>query len=167
MANHPHKLPRDHYVGRRKHFLTACTYFRRELFRDPVLAAMATQHLLRACRKHGFVVIAYTLMPDHVHVLVEGVREDSDFLKWLELWRQLSGFWMMQQAREPLWQEGYWDYTLRDDDRMAGLASYIVRNPVVAGLVATPEEYPYSGSERFSITEMAAADSTKPRLGDL
>jgi len=123
--------------------------------------------MLRACEKHGFEIIAYTLMPDHVHVLLEGMREDSDFICWLDLWRQLSGFWEKRRSGDQLWQEGYWDYTLRDRDAIPGIASYIVWNPVVAGLVSSPELYPHSGSQRFTIAEIAAAKPIKPEIGDL
>jgi REP element-mobilizing transposase RayT len=106
-------------------------------------------------------------MPDHVHALVEGLRPDSDFLMWLGLWRQLTGFYERRETGNDLWQEGYWDYTLRDQESVPGIASYIVWNPVVAGLVATPEAYPFTGSERYSIRALAAIPPTKPRFGDL
>jgi REP element-mobilizing transposase RayT len=106
-------------------------------------------------------------MPDHVHALVRGVREDSDFLKWLDLWRQLSGFWWQSRHHTPLWQEGYWDYTLRDDDALMSVASYIVWNPVAGGLVASPADYPYTFSEAFTIEEIAAVAPRKPPVGDL
>ena len=106
-------------------------------------------------------------MPDHVHILVVGTRDDSDFLKWLDLFRQLSAYWEKRRSGNVLWQEGYWDYTLRDDESVAGVASYIVWNPVEAGLVTRPEDYPYTGSETFTITELAASPQHKPRIGDI
>ena len=163
----PDRLQLDHYRGRFTHFLTACAYQRRNAFTNTELPLAATDQLLRACRKHGFADIAHTFMPDHVHVLVEGLRPDSDFLKWLDLWRQLTGFYERSRTGNYLWQEGYWDYTLRDQESVPGIASYIVWNPVVAGLVATPEEYPFTGSERFSIRALAAIPPAKPRVGDL
>ena len=122
---------------------------------------------MRASRKHGFEVIAYILMPDHLHVLVKGLHKDSDFLKWLALFRQLSAYWEKRRSGEELWQEGYWDYTLRDDSAVGGIASYIVWNPVEANLVARPELYPYIGSERSSIAELAAVPPRKPDVGDI
>ena len=149
------------------HFLSANTHFRNQLFRDAELCAAAHDQLLRAARKHGFVDIAHTLMPDHVHVLIQGVREDSDFLNWVSLWRQLSGHWHKRHRQQLLWQEGYWDYTLRDDESIMAIAAYIVWNPVLAGLAASPADYPYTFSERFSIAELAAASPAKPRIGDV
>ncbi|MBY0494744.1 MAG: transposase [Cyanobacteria bacterium] len=166
MANHPHRLPKEHYIGRRKHFLTACTYMRRERFRDAATCVMTIDQLLRACRKHGFVIIAYVLMPDHIHVLIEGLRDDSDFVKWLNLFRQLTGYWEKHRTNHQLWEEGYWDYTLRDDDPVPGIASYIVWNPVEARLVARPELYPYAGSQTATIAELAAVMPYRPPVGD-
>ena len=122
---------------------------------------------MRASREHGFDVISYVYMPDHHHSLVEGTRDDSDFIKWLNLFRQLSGFAEKRRSNQTLWQEGYWDYTLRGMDTVRGLASYIAWNPVEAGLVERPEQYPYLGSERFSIAELASFPQVKPLTGDL
>ena len=166
MANHPHRLPRDHYVGRRTHFLSACTHFRHAFLRNDATCALVIAQLMRASRKHRFAVIAYVLMPDHIHVLVEGLRDESDFLKWLELFRQLAGYLVKRRFGDQLWQEGYWDYTLRDDDSVRGIASYIAWNPVEAGLVEKPEHYAYTGSERYSVIELASVPPHKPRVGD-
>jgi len=106
-------------------------------------------------------------MPDHTHVLVKGLQHDSDFLKWLDLWRQLSGYWVKRRSAQPLWQEGYWDYTLRDDDPVPNIASYIIWNPVAAGLVAKPEDYEYSGSETTTVRELALIQPVKPKFGDI
>lgn len=167
MANHPHKLPREHYLGRRTHFLSACTHFRHEVFRDPANCAITTAQLMRASRKHGFATIAYVLMPDHIHALMEGIRDDSDFLKWLDLFRQLAAYSVKRRSGVLLWQEGFWDYTLRDGDSVPGIASYIVWNPVEAGLVEKPQLYSYTGSDRYSISELASFPQRRPRIGDL
>ena len=166
MANHPHRLPREHYRGKRTHFLTACTYFRRELFRDPGACRLLIDQLMRASRKHWFELIAYVVMMDHIHVLVDGMRDDSDFHKWLDLFRQLSAYWEKRRSGSVLWQEGYWDYTLRDQDAVSGIASYIVWNPVEAQLVTRPELYPYTGSDRFTVVELASIQPRTPPVGD-
>ena len=164
MARHPHRLPRDHYIGRYTYFLTASTYQRLPFFKDAELATAAGAHLLRAARKHGFADIAHVFMSDHVHTLVEGERDDSDFIKWLDLWRQLSGFYWKQRTGNFLWEEGYWDYTLRTEDSVRGIASYIAWNPVRAGMVKSPAEYRWIGSERFTVEELASVTPTKPRF---
>lgn len=105
-------------------------------------------------------------MPDHVHSLIEGLRWDSDFIKCLDLWKQLSGHYWRTRTGNFLWQEGFWDYTLRNDESLRGIASYIAWNPVRAGIVKTPLEYRWVGSERFSVEELASVTPTRPRFGD-
>ena len=102
-------------------------------------------------------------MRDHVHVLVAGERPDSNFIKWVHLWRQLSGFYYRRRTGHFLWGEGYWDYTLRDGDAIAPIGSYILWNPVRAGLVKNPEKYPHSGSMRYSIRELTLITPQRPR----
>jgi hypothetical protein len=42
-----------------------------------------------------------------------------------------------------LGQDGYWDRVLRPDEDVLPVADYIAMNPVRAGLVERPEDYPY------------------------
>ena len=165
MANHPHRLAPAHYRGFYHHFLTASTYGRRPAFTDPMLCAAATAQLFQSGTKHGFAILAYCLMPDHIHVLVEAERADADFLRSAHLWRQLSGFWERKRTGRSLWQEGYWDYTLRDDESVLAIASYVVWNPVRAGLCQSPEDDPFTGSARLSVPELAAHPPHRPRRG--
>jgi len=104
-------------------------------------------------------------MPDHAHVLVMAGRPDADFVKWSNLWRQLSGYWERRRTGQYLWQEGYWDHTLRDDESVPAVAAYIAWNPVRAGLTQSPESYPYTGSSQFSVAELAAHIPQRPRDG--
>ena len=86
----------------------------------------------------------------------------GSLLKWLHLFKQLSAYNEKRRSGHDLWQEGHWDYTLRDHDAVLAIASYIVRNPVEARLATRPEHYPYVGSQRFTVTELAAVSPHKP-----
>ena len=101
-------------------------------------------------------------MPDHAHVLGAATALDADFVKWVNLWRQLSGFAWSRQRGEALWQEGYWDYTLRDDEPLIEVAAYIVNNPVRAGLVASPLDYPLAGSAKYTMRELVDSVQLRP-----
>jgi hypothetical protein len=43
------------------------------------------------------------------------------------------------------WQPGFFDHLLRHDESYAEKWDYVWRNPVRAGLVAKPEDWPYQG----------------------
>ena len=45
-----------------------------------------------------------------------------------------------------LWQAGYYDHCLRGDEDLRLQARYILENPVRAGIVESPRDYPYSWS---------------------
>ncbi len=46
----------------------------------------------------------------------------------------------------PIWHREYWDRFIRDDRHLRQAIDYIHMNPVKAGLVATPEEWPFSSA---------------------
>ena len=48
-----------------------------------------------------------------------------------------------------LWQDGYFDRVLREDDEPDAVIDYILNNPVRAGLVEQAVNYPYSWSCTF------------------
>ena len=74
------------------------------------------RHLLQFARSHGFVVPAYCVMPDHLHALVEA-RTDSAYLRqFVSRFKQRTGFEWKQRTGQLLWQEGYHDRVLRDEE---------------------------------------------------
>ena len=93
-------------------------------------------------------------MPDHAHLLVEGREETSNLRQFAKLAKQRSGGVFRRRTGEVLWQEGYYDRVLRQDDDAKDVARYIIENPVRAGLVKTPVEYAYVGSDVWSLTEV-------------
>ena len=47
---------------------------------------------------------------------------------------------------DSLWQEGYFDHVLRDEEAVITVARYVFANPVRKGLCDEPREYAFSGS---------------------
>jgi putative transposase len=43
----------------------------------------------------------------------------------------------------PVWQKGYHDHALRDDDDYQFRIRYLINNPVRAGLVQRAQDYPF------------------------
>jgi putative transposase len=100
---------------------------------------------------HGFEVLAYCFMPNHVHLLVVGLIETSRLQPFVQQFKQITGFAFKQEHGAPLWHRSYHDRVLRRDEDLPAVAAYIWGNPVRAGLVESVEEYPYSGpTERLT-----------------
>jgi putative transposase len=77
------------------------------------------------------------LMPDHVHMLARFGTE-TGMQKVIAGWKRYTA----RQARVH-WQRDFFDHRLRAEESFTEKAAYILQNPVRAGLVAKPEDWPY------------------------
>ncbi len=88
----------------------------------------------------------YVLMPDHIH-LFAGIAPNlvtvSDGVRYLK--KMLSKVIQQKGLSPPHWQKGFFDHVLRSSESYSGKWEYVVQNPVRAGLVLSPEEWPYQG----------------------
>jgi REP element-mobilizing transposase RayT len=150
----PPRIPGFNYRGPYRYFLTFCTFERRETFRDPAVVALVLTQFRRTARASAFAILAYCVMRDHVHLLVEGKTANADLPGFVRRMKQSSGQAYSRRAKQPLWQEGYYDRVLRPADDAKTVARYIVSNPIRAGLVRMPSEYPHIGSDVWSLEEL-------------
>ncbi len=103
-------------------------------------------------------------MPDHVHYVAQGEREDSSLLTLVKSWNTQTGVAWRKRHRKALWQIGYYDHVLRDDESLLAVARYVVLNPVRAGLVENPGDYKLTGSSCYTIQQiLEAADDWRPQ----
>ncbi len=107
---------------------------------NPVL-----QQIQRTADAEKFEILAYCIMPDHVHLLVEGQSDEADLQGFIKSWKQVTGFEYSKQHGQRLWQVGFFDHVLRSDQSTEEHARYILANPVRAGLAQSVDEYPFSG----------------------
>jgi putative transposase len=151
------------YVGLQRYFLTFCTSDRREWFTERDGVDLVHDQILRCAADFDVAVIAYCYMPDHLHLLVEACSERSDATRFVHQAKQRSGHAFSKQYGKRLWQPSYYDHVLRDDEASISVTRYIFENPVVAGLAVSPSEYPFLGSDRFTIEGVLEAVQWKPR----
>ncbi|MDR5865960.1 REP-associated tyrosine transposase [Halomonas koreensis] len=125
-----------HSLAWRCYHITLVTEARRPVFAD-VAHARAACRLLYASpvSRHGRT-LCHVVMPDHVHWLVE--LEDR-----LPVLVRLYKAKVSQAVGECIWQRGYHDHALREDEGLKDTARYIVANPLRAGLVDDILQYPY------------------------
>jgi REP element-mobilizing transposase RayT len=150
----PPRLSGFDYIGLHAYFVTICTRERRQWFTDGDCAAAAQKHLLRTAADYGFDLIAYCLMPDHVHALTEATRGDSDFRRFVSMFKQRSAYEHRRRFGGALWQESFQEHTLRSDQQLEPIAAHIVGNPIRAGLCSEIDNHPFLGSSRYSIEQL-------------
>ena len=155
MPRRPSRVRGFPYVGCYRYFVTTCTFLRKPYFADPEHARNLAARIVPLFAAHSFEVVAYCVMPDHVHLLVEGFTDNADFRRAIRVWKLQSGHAWRVQHENPLWQIGYWERVLRDGDDIRAIVRYVLENPVRAGLSSRGVDYPFSGSTRFSLEELA------------
>jgi REP element-mobilizing transposase RayT len=124
-------------------FLTVCTKDRK-----PILANESTRRLLHKAWQIAppWLVGRYVIMPDHVHVFCAPARSPpTPLAPWVRFWKsQAAQLWPDPQDA-PIWQRDFWDSQLRRGENYHQKWEYVLQNPVRAGLVARPEDWPYQG----------------------
>jgi REP element-mobilizing transposase RayT len=149
-VRHPARLSNRAYVGRAPIFLTIGTWDRRPHFLERALVSLVVDHLRVASLDCAFAIVVYCFMPDHLHALVAGTSDDANFRNFVRLAKQRTSFHARRIIRGRLWQQSFFDRTLRVDDVLHETIRYIVMNPVRAGLAATPLDYDFWGSAIYS-----------------
>ena len=92
--------------------------------------------------KHRWHVRLFLLMPDHWHALMAFPGQES--------MAKTIGQWKAYHARTNgiLWQDNFFDHRIRNDEQVDLKARYIRMNPVVKGLCAKPEDWPWCIEEK-------------------
>jgi REP element-mobilizing transposase RayT len=137
--------------------VTICTRDRVPVFEDATHASWVMTRIQQLFGPKHFAAIAFCVMPDHVHLLLEGLTTDADLKATMHSCKQRTGFAWSRNSGGRLWQEGFYDYVLRDYDSVLGVVRYIVDNPIRRGLSSPGSPYPYVGSSRYARTELDAA----------
>jgi putative transposase len=110
--------------------------------------------ILRGAREEEFSIIAYCFMPDHLHLVVEGLAEQSDMKKFVRRAKQYSGYAHPQRTGQRLWQRYGHEHVIRDNESVRKIVRYVIENPVRAGLVRDPTDYPFLGSGVYSLEQL-------------
>jgi len=117
--------------------------------------------LKQNCEGCGVRILAYCLMPNHVHLAL--VPEDEDSLA-VALRRVHGRYAQYLNARRQrcghLWQSRFYSCPM-DDSHLWTALQYVERNPVRAGLVESPERYEWSsasahlgGRDKWNLLDM-------------
>jgi putative transposase len=160
----PGHLKTFDYLGLHRYSLTFCTNRRREIFTNADVVGLAFEQILRSTGENQFAVITYCFMPDHLHLLVEGLSESSDCKTMIARAKQYSAYHFAQHHGSRLWQRYPFEHVLRDDESTLVVARYILENPVRAGLVSRVEDYPFVGSLVYELREiLEAVAELKPK----
>jgi REP-associated tyrosine transposase len=129
------RLPRESaYIGANRYFVTINVLERQPRFTDRQLVETCRTQIRSACETNAFRILADCYMPDHLHLLLEGLTGGSDLRRCIKDAKQRTSYHAVRLGLGRLWQSGYHDRIVRQDEDLARYADYIVQNPVRAGL---------------------------------
>src|ERR1051325_9469641 len=86
------RLERGCYVGFQRYFLTFCTHQRSPWFTAREVVEIVRCEIFRDLAAFDMAEIVHCFMPDHFHILVEGVSESADCSAYVHRAKQRSGF---------------------------------------------------------------------------
>ena len=120
------------------YFITICAENRAA---KPLMQGTIASDLLASVaylNDHGqWFARLFLIMPDHVHAFISFRPEDS-------IGRRVAA-WKSYTAKQfgVRWQARFFEHRLRRDESLDGKGFYIRMNPVRAGLVSAPEQWPH------------------------
>src|SRR5581483_9833157 len=138
------RLKNFQYSNDHAYHLVFNTAEHRPLLRNQ-LAALVERSLRDAAEATHHELLAYVVMPDHVHALVQGTSDDSDAVRFVQRAKQRPGFEYKRATGRQLWLPSFYDRIVRRGDDAREIAAYIYANPERAGLVSADEEWPFRG----------------------
>jgi putative transposase len=110
--------------------------------------AEATVQELHARESHfnRYLLHAFAVMPNHVHVLL---TPKSDLARITNQWKGRTARHanrILGRTGKPYWQDECFDHWVRNAAQFDRIHTYIEWNPVSAGLVPRPEDWPWSSA---------------------
>jgi REP element-mobilizing transposase RayT len=141
---HPaHMLPIERHNEPIIIFLTVCAKDRKQIF----ATSEATHVIVQAWQNaNSWSVGRYVIMPDHIHLFCSPARFPREPLgQWVRFWKNVASRKWPRPDEHPVWQRDFWDTQLRREENYDQKWEYVLENPVRAGLVGTPEEWPFRG----------------------
>jgi putative transposase len=145
-------------------YITVVTNHRLPVFRTDAIKSVVCKGLDEARQSGGFLIFAYVIMPDHLHLLtdqpktsadvlrrVKGItaRKVIDYLKdndYQSSLRKLQHEEWKRKHNYSLWQQEKNVFSIFSEAMFMQKVNYIHNNPVRAGLVDRSTDYRWSSA---------------------
>jgi len=128
--------------GRRTFFVTASSYGKKPLFLKESAAKLFVRTMFEYRNAKHYLLHEFVLMPDHFHVLLT-VGAYISIEKVVQLIKGGFSFRAarMDVLRGEVWQRGFSEVRVVEEDQYAAFSQYIHENPVRRRLVPSGNEY--------------------------
>ncbi|MFH0853413.1 MAG: transposase [bacterium] len=161
--------PKRIYLDNAIYFVTTKTKYNVPFFKDPVLTNIFIEKLEVAKHITSFLLLAYVILPDHLHLLVQPnknitistvmhciKRNASRSLNIIH--PTLVGEDDHPRLRRFEWQSSFYDHIIRNERDFNNHVNYIHFNPVKHGYANKPEDWPWSSYHTFTNEDYGLID---------
>ena len=135
------RLPGFDYASTGAYFVTACTEHRRPIFEIPEVSKLLVDVWETLPKRFPRVTLdEFIAMPDHIHGILwldNSVKNAPTLSKVMDAYKSLTTVaWLnYNKARgtwcsKHLWQRGYYDHIIRNDQDLELTREYIRNNPL-------------------------------------
>ena len=115
--------------------------------KNPILANFVVSALQKGQNELGqYTLHAYVVMTNHIHILIEPRMELARITRGIKGVTSRNANRILGRIGRPFWQDESFDHWVRDLSEEDRIRKYIEWNPVKAGLVAKPEDWPWSSA---------------------
>ena len=143
------------------YFFTLVTHKRREILTMPENVVLLRNAIRYVMDNHPFKIDAFILLPDHLHCIWTLPQNDFDFSM---RWRLIKSYFSRNCAErykirpvesrrkkkeQAVWQQRFWEHTIKNDRDFERHVEYIHYNPVKHGFVKKPSCWEFSSFHRY------------------
>jgi putative DNA methylase len=139
-----HRTPGKQFLAADRKLDTAATGPR--WMRDPEIAGHVQNSLLCGAEIGHYVLHAYVVMPNHVHVLLDPLKPLGRITAGVKGVSARDANSALGRIGRPFWQAESFDHWIRNSAQFERVRHYIETNPVQAGLAKSPAEWRWSSA---------------------
>ena len=114
--------------------------------REPRIAACVLAALRKAQDNRLAAVHAYAVMANHVHVLLTPSAPLPKIARLFKGATARQANLLLGMTGNSFWQDESFDHWIRNPGEWQKIRAYIEQNPVAAGLVRNPQDWPWSSA---------------------
>ena len=155
-------LYRRFYIPGGSYFFTVVTHERRPVLCDEPFRRALRRAINEVRSDQPFAILAWVLLPDHLHTIWTLPPGDDDFSK---RWGRIKALTTkalppdliycarsvgkLHKREAGVWQRRFWEHALRSEDDLRRHADYLHYNPAKHGLVEYVADWPWSSFHRW------------------
>ena len=138
------------------YFFTVVSDQRRPILIDDAVRNALRDAIITVRAKYPFEIIAWVLMPDHLHTIWRLPEKDANYsLRWREIKRYTTH---ACPSFPKIWQNRFWEHTVRDEHDFIQCFDYLHFNPIKHGLCTDLSQWAFSTFHRYVKEGLYPAD---------